>query len=500
MKPSSSCFHSSLESRILPLLLAFILSLSSAFISGCGGSASTPAATTPLTGYTSVTVLASSTANDRITSFNLDINGITLTSKSGATATLLATPLSPEFMHLNGNVEPIATASIPQDVYTAATVTVAGGQFTCITIDQSSGKLQNSGYSDMSAAVSHVTTTLPQPITVTGTSMGLALNLMVAASATFPSNCYSPGNTSFSITPNFSVTPVTLASVPTSGANGKTTSLNGQVASVDASGTLLNVTGPKGPGINGPNWPISVDGNTVFQGVSGVSQLTAGMPVEIDAALQMHGPMLATRVSVADTDTTKLNIFAGPVELVFTTQPTFYVSNREQIGYLSQSTNYPSSGADFTNARFGISSVLTNLQSLPFAATFNAANMIPGQNVSFSAHAATYYGGTLPAGSVTLMPQTVNGTVSGVSTAGGFTVYTVVLAPYDLIPVAAAQVYQVSQLTSPNVVTIYADANTQKLTTNPIAVGNTARFYGLLFNDNGTLRMDCAQINDGVAP
>jgi hypothetical protein len=25
------------------------------------------------------------------------------------------------------------------------------------------------------------------------------------------------------------------------------------------------------------------------------------------------------------------------------------------------------------------------------------------------------------------------------------------------------------------------------------------RFYGLVLNDNGTLRMDCAQVNDGVA-
>jgi hypothetical protein len=45
----------------------------------------------------------------------------------------------------------------------------------------------------------------------------------------------------------------------------------------------------------------------------------------------------------------------------------------------------------------------------------------------------------------------------------------------------------------------YADSNTSKLTTNPIAVGSVVRVYGLVFNDNGTLRMDCAQINDGVA-
>jgi hypothetical protein len=31
-----------------------------------------------------------------------------------------------------------------------------------------------------------------------------------------------------------------------------------------------------------------------------------------------------------------------------------------------------------------------------------------------------------------------------------------------------------------------------------LAAGSLFRFYGLVFNDNGTLRMDCAQINDGV--
>jgi hypothetical protein len=30
------------------------------------------------------------------------------------------------------------------------------------------------------------------------------------------------------------------------------------------------------------------------------------------------------------------------------------------------------------------------------------------------------------------------------------------------------------------------------------AVGDVLRFNGLVFNDNGTLRMDCAQVNDGV--
>jgi hypothetical protein len=97
-----------------------------------------------------------------------------------------------------------------------------------------------------------------------------------------------------------------------------------------------------------------------------------------------------------------------------------------------------------------------------------------------------------------LVPQTINGTVSAVSTNGGFTVYTVTLAPYDLLPVLAAQAGLPTQLTNPNTVLVYADSNTQMLNANSVSVGGVFRFYGLVFNDSGTLRMDCAQINDGV--
>jgi hypothetical protein len=75
----------------------------------------------------------------------------------------------------------------------------------------------------------------------------------------------------------------------------------------------------------------------------------------------------------------------------------------------------------------------------------------------------------------------------------------VALAPYDLFPQFAALQNQISVLTNPSTVIVYADGNTQMLNTAPIAVGSVVRFYGLVFNDNGTLRMDCAQINDGVA-
>jgi hypothetical protein len=155
----------------------------------------------------------------------------------------------------------------------------------------------------------------------------------------------------------------------------------------------------------------------------------------------------------------------------------------------------------FGSAVFRISGRFTNLQNLPFVASFDPANLFPGQNVYISSHATTLMGNPVyfPTTTVTLMPQTINGTISGTSSDGGFTTYTVQLAAYDLVPALAVQAGQTNVLTNPSNVVVYVDSRTQRLNTKPLAVGSVVRFNGLLFNDNGTLRMDCGQVNDGVA-
>jgi hypothetical protein len=97
-----------------------------------------------------------------------------------------------------------------------------------------------------------------------------------------------------------------------------------------------------------------------------------------------------------------------------------------------------------------------------------------------------------------LAPQTINGTVAASQQVGNFTDYTVTLAAYDLFPALAVQQGQTTLLSNPTQVEVYVDNNTQKLNNQALATGNTLRFYGLVFNDNGTLRMDCAQVQDGV--
>jgi hypothetical protein len=136
---------------------------------------------------------------------------------------------------------------------------------------------------------------------------------------------------------------------------------------------------------------------------------------------------------------------------------------------------------------------------LPFTPSFKANNMVPGQSVYVSTPAFVDRGSYFAvANTITLVPQTVNGTVTGVGISGDFSVYTVSLAPYDLLSSLATQPGQTTLLTNPGTIEVYVDTNTVMLTSSAPAPGDTLRFYGLVFNDHGTLRMDCARISPGV--
>lgn len=88
-----------------------------------GWGSSGPPTPPEFSGNTSVTVLLASTANDQVTRFAVELQTLTLTSQSGKTVTLLSSQQPIEFKHLNGGIEPLATVTTPQDVYTSATVT-----------------------------------------------------------------------------------------------------------------------------------------------------------------------------------------------------------------------------------------------------------------------------------------------------------------------------------------------------------------------------------------
>lgn len=301
--------------------------------------------------------------------------------------------------------------------------------------------------------------------------------------------------------PTFNLTPITLSSSPTNSGNGKVSGLEATVASVGTTGSSLSLS------IAGGKFgtrALAAESNnaTVFQGISGFSALTSGMFLDVDGAIQADGSLLATRIAAVQTS--GINESIGPLMFIGEATPLLTLYGRTELGPLQTIGNqtgiyFDTPDFDFSNAVFGISGQFTNLQSLPFIPSFSASDMVAGQNAAITSPQFSLTGGVYtPANTITLIPQTINGTVEGSSTDGSFTVYTVSLASYDLFPQLAVQAGQTTLLTNPSEVQVYVDSNTQMLNTQVLAAGSTLRFYGLVFNDNGTLRMDCAQVNDGV--
>jgi hypothetical protein len=402
-------------------------------------------------------------------------------------------------MHLNGGIEPLTTISIPQDVYNSAAVTLESAHFVCVTQDPNRGL----HFFDYSVVDQGPVVNLGSPITVTGDSMALSLNLLVSSSAIFPS-CYSnPAFSGYSLSPTFSLAPLVLSSSPTNATNGLVTGLEAMISSVSPSDSSLTLAIPA---VSYGTRTVVARANsaTVFQGIGGFSALASGMFVNLDGALQSDGSLLATRIEGHDSPA--INDSSGPVMFVPSLVPSFTLYGRTELGTLLTDPTGLTGGYaqfpnfNFSNAVFKISGQFTNLQNLPFVPSFNASNMVAGQNVNVASQEFSFVGPTYtPADTITLAPQTINGTIIASQQVGSFTDYTVSLASYDLFPQFAIQQGQTTMLNNPNQVEVYVDSNTQKLNTQALAPASTLRFYGLMFNDNGTLRMDCAQVSDGVA-
>jgi Domain of unknown function (DUF5666) len=259
-------------------------------------------------------------------------------------------------------------------------------------------------------------------------------------------------------------------------------------------------------GFNNPSFPdgstftVATNASTVYQGIGNFSVLAAGMIANLDLTLQSDGSLLATRIEVGDPSAT--NVLAGPLATVFGAQGEIVELGRTNEEF-NQSVVPGSNAMPYSfdaSTAFKISGEIPVPANLPFSAMFDSFNMIAGQNVSVASQMIVTSGGThTHAATITLLPQTINGTITETSSSGGFTVYSVSLAAYDLFPILAVQPGQTTALQNPSSVEVYVDSNTQMLNSGAIAPGNVLRFNGLIFNDNGKARMVCERVHDGVA-
>jgi Domain of unknown function (DUF5666) len=481
--------------------LSHTLTVIAGLMTGCGGGSSpaSVASIPPPVQNTSVTILVSSTANDRVIQANLTMTSLMLTDAMGNAVNVLSSPQSAEFMHLNGPAESLVTVDVPQGVYQAATATLGNANFACVALT-SSGAI-SAGTTTLISNTPMVT--VPAPIAISGTHLNLVLNLQISSSQA-NSACSAlyasppPGSGDATITPAFTLTAMAPTAQMMSSEPPGETGLIGVVSALASDGSGFNVAGA-----DGPAWSVKANGSTVFQGIAGLSALSVGLPVNFDASPQSDGSLLASRVEVTDANVSELTVWRGPMILISNTEQRILFAT-ETVGALFVGVEGEGGpwGLGFgADTIFQTSAQFSNLSGLPFSATFAANNMVAGQSVYLSTHASAFPNspGLVAVTTATLLPQTINGTVTAVGSSGSFTTYTVALANYSLFTALSTQSGQTTILTNPGSVVVYIDASTQMLNAAPLAIGSLLRFNGLVFNDNGTLRMDCAEVWDGVA-
>lgn len=277
MKAIGLSLYGFLSFRVLAFSVLF--SAMAGITAGCGGRPGLPPP--EFSGNTNVTVLLASTANDQLSAYAMSLVTLTLTNKAGKAITIFNAPEMVEFIRLNGNSQPAITATVPQGIYTSAALAYTYPAFTCATVNSRGGLVLNTFGGIDPAQIHPATVELSSPISVTGTAMSLQLNLLVSRSASYSTCDAASLSTIYSLTPTFSLAPVTISSQPTNEGNGKQGGIEGRIVSADPVSGDFTVSTANGSvfssGGTGTALAVKTDTSTVFQGIADFSSLITGM-------------------------------------------------------------------------------------------------------------------------------------------------------------------------------------------------------------------------------
>jgi len=349
-------------------------------------------------------------ANDQFIHFNMTIAQISLTNKAGETTTIFSTPTDVDFIPSNGDAAPFATVSVPQDVYTSAAVTVVLPRFSYVYMDSQGAITKSTDAYGNGYALSPPVVTLTSPIVMSGSTLGLTLNLQASQSGAIIGF---PNQTGYSITPTFTLTSFAIPAEATTPQEGKCIGIAGQVTAIDSGDYSMTVTLAGHPLTTGQSLTVTFSSATVFQGIGSASSLSVGTPVNMDIALQPDASYAATRIEVQDAAAT--NVASGQLEQVDPSLNYILSLATEQQGDLL-STKPVGMGYPYvygSSTKFETSARFPNLNTLPFTASFSSSPLAAGQMVSTGSQSISYAGGsdTLPT-SLTLVPQTIDGAVT----------------------------------------------------------------------------------------
>ncbi len=256
-----------------------------------------------------IQVRMGSVPNDRIVSLSLTMTSLKATNSGSADIEMLTpdptpTPVTVEFAHSATVTEPISIANIYQDTYSALVFPAMTGQ---VVFFDNTGQLVSQ---PLNIDAQTVATSF-----VLGATNPLVINLTLDLNQSFTINdplasrrrsrTDRPDSGGSSVTPNpLVVTTQTVAPDPAVGQpeSGSIVFMAGSVTSVDTIGNTITLQPTSSDSIQ-----LSYDGGTTF--VNCDPSILAGMMIEIKAATQTNGTVLASEVDLIDTATSSSEFY-----------------------------------------------------------------------------------------------------------------------------------------------------------------------------------------------
>ena len=455
------------------LLLSLVLMLA-----GCGGGNRLlpPGPTPPQPGSTTVDVSLGDAPADWIMSFGMTVNSMTLTGSSGQSVELLSAPTTMEMMQLMATLRPLAITSVPQGTYTEATITMS---------EMSLGYMDPSTHTYMKKTVAGPvsgTISFSPALTVGGQTSVLAFDMDMAKSVSID------GSGRVTVTPQFSAVLNPVSPTTPDPWAGWMPHMVGSVASISGSQFTMNVM----MGLQNPSF--AADSNTHFVGLGGMGMMGTGNIVDVAAALQPDGTLLAQRITSLQGSSGGM-MGSGILQAISGNPPTqLTMAANDGIGGGMMMSNI--SGMLAVNLSGSTPCSMdgegVDLSNLPFTPVFDCQHMGLGQNIQVMSGSAMMGGGMMGGGSsgtinasqIMLEQQALRGTVSNYVPNGPQAAFTLNLAPDSALATLSGKVS----------VTVYQQAATRMHELSAISNGQEVEARGLMFNDSGAYKLVAAQL------
>ena len=441
--------------RAIALLIALAVTIA---LAACGGYNKNNSAQNYMppgsASSTAMTVNIGDAPADRVISFEITVNSVTLTKSDNSTVSVLSTPRRIEVTHLAGTSEPLVLTSIPQGSYSSATISVSAPEV--VFIDNTGRPVER----EFPTFTKTVTVNFNPALVVGTTPLVLTLDTNVGASVTID-----PVTSTVTINPTFNVTNQQL---PAAGhdddqrpEDGELDHIVGQLTNVGATQFTIKL------GQSGMTMTFNVNAQTRFEEVGGLSALPANALVRVEGITQQDGTLLAREVELLTGEAMESEGLVTSVTGNPATSFTFVV--HDASGTMMNSAMLGTSVTVTIDSRtdFRVDPDNIDLSALSLPA-FSASTLSKGQRVEAESETEDEHGMTGTVRRVKLEQQALTGTISGLSN-GQFT-----------LTVADDSAFKL--LTGKNTITVLPQRNTEvrSLTLNN---GMSVRVRGLLFFD-----------------